>query len=67
MPKNLSLKVEILRQNLTQYEVARRAKIIPPRLSEIVCGWRVPSETEKTAIAEALGVPQEAIFPKDAA
>lgn len=62
MSKNIALKTEILRQGITQYWVASQIEMIPSRLSEIVCGWRTPSEDEKERIASVLGKSVSELF-----
>ena len=44
-------------------ELARRAGIDRPKLSEIVNGWRLPSAEQLDAITEALGWTAEQLYP----
>lgn len=44
-------------------ELARRAGIERPKLSEIVNGWRLPSAEQLDAITAALGWTAERLYP----
>jgi transcriptional regulator with XRE-family HTH domain len=59
---NLRLKVEILRQYLTQCDLARDLKISESLLSKIVRGRHEPSQELRRALAEKLRVSEEELF-----
>ena len=46
-------------------ELARRAGIERPKLSEIVNGWRLPSAEQLDAISEALGWTPKQLYPTE--
>ena len=46
-------------------ELARRAGIERPKLSEIVNGWRLPSAEQLDSICEALGWTPEQLYPTE--
>jgi len=46
-------------------ELARRANIERPYLSQIVNGWRLPSAEQLDAISEALGWTREQLYPRE--
>jgi len=56
------LKVAIVVSGQSQREIAAQAPITENRLSEIVCGWIVPRDDEKAAIARVLKQPINALF-----
>lgn len=51
----------------TQFEIARRARMSPARLSLIERGHDDPTASERAALAAALGAPEAQIFPARAA
>ena len=63
MAKNLPLKHAITDSGLSQYAVARAAKIHDTKLSAIVNGWREPSPDEQKAIAKVLRRKVSDVFP----
>ena len=63
MAKNLLLKHAITDSELSQVAIARAAKIHETKLSQIVNGWRVPSDDERKAIAKALRRKVSDVFP----
>jgi transcriptional regulator with XRE-family HTH domain len=47
-------------------ELARRAAMDRPQLSQVVNGWRLPSAEQLDAICEALGWTPEQLYPNEA-
>jgi transcriptional regulator with XRE-family HTH domain len=64
MPGN-RLRVVRAEKRVSQLRTALRAGIDPTRLWRIENGFREPSEAERGAIATALGVGEEAIWPPE--
>ena len=62
--KNIALKLAVVAQETTFYEISKRTGIYPTRLSQIANGVVTPRDNEKAAIAGVLGVTVENIFPK---
>jgi Helix-turn-helix len=54
--KVIDLKIEVIRQRRSQYEVARSAGIDPTRLNRILNGWIKPCPEELSAIRAALNL-----------
>ena len=52
-----------LRRGYTQLLLARRAGVSATRVSLIECGHVRPQRRERVALARALGVSQEKLFP----
>jgi transcriptional regulator with XRE-family HTH domain len=50
----IDLKIEVVRQRRSQYEVARAAGIDPTRLNRILNGWVEPRPEELAAVRAAL-------------
>jgi transcriptional regulator with XRE-family HTH domain len=46
-----------------QYVLAKRAHLAPSRLSVLERGYDEPSAYERSALAAALGIPAEELFP----
>lgn len=61
---HLPLKVAILESGYTQRVIAKRARISETRLSWFVCLRETPSESERNALAKALGRDVSDIFPE---
>lgn len=57
------LKLFRFKSGLTQFVVARRARISPARLSILERGHDEASPAERAALAAALGVPELELFP----
>lgn len=57
------LKLHRLKNGVTQFVIARRARISPARLSLLERGHDEPTPTERTALAAALGTTESALFP----
>jgi transcriptional regulator with XRE-family HTH domain len=57
------LKLEILRRDLSQVEVARGSGIAPSRLSRLIRGRLKARAHDRRLIAAFLGVPQRRLFP----
>ena len=60
----MELKKNIVGRYRFQYEFAQKTRIPENRLSAIVHERVRPTDGERTAIAEALGVPEADIFPQ---
>jgi transcriptional regulator with XRE-family HTH domain len=60
----MALKVAIVTSGLTQRKVALACRMPEHRLSDIVCGLREPRDTERHAIAAALGKSVDEVFPQ---
>jgi transcriptional regulator with XRE-family HTH domain len=56
------LRLKLLRQGLTQREVAIKAGIAESLMSLIVNGRFIPDEQQKERIAEVLALPKEDLF-----
>jgi hypothetical protein len=56
----IDLKIEVVRQRRSQYEVARTAGLEPTRLNHILNGWLEPRPDELSAISAALNLNQSA-------
>ncbi len=67
MPKNLALKIAILKSGRLQVEVAEDADLHESRLSKIVNGHSEPSDAERKAIARVLKRNAASLFPQAAA
>lgn len=52
----LTLRLERVRQRLSQREVARAAGLRPARLSDLELGWAEPRRDELTRIANVLRI-----------
>ena len=52
----IDLKIEVVRQRRSQYEVARSAGIDPTRLNRILNGWIEPCPDEIAAVCAALNI-----------
>lgn len=48
----------------TQWQIALATGISQSKLSQFECGYRTPSDSEKIAIASALGCEVKDLFPK---
>jgi transcriptional regulator with XRE-family HTH domain len=64
MAPNSTLKMAIWTSGKTQTDVSKAAGIHETRLSKIVRGHRAPSDDEKVAIAQALGIQVDHLFPQ---
>ncbi len=53
-----------LAQGLTQFELAKRSNVYPADISKIEAGIVRPYEKWRKALALALNVPEEALFPE---
>jgi len=67
MPKNIALKIAIVESGLSQVDIAEAAGIHETKMSSIVNGRRVPSDTEQKAIARLLKRKATDLFPADPA
>lgn len=63
MAPNSTLKTAIFLKRTTQTLVAQKAGVQESRLSRIIHGYVSPSDDEKRAIARALRLPVEELFP----
>lgn len=52
-----------LRSGVPQYVLAKRTRLAPSRLSVLERGYDEPSAYERSALAAALGIPAEELFP----
>lgn len=59
------LKMVLLKRREPQYALAARVGMSETRLSRIVQGRTTPTDAERKAIAEALGVTEKTLFPKE--
>ncbi|GGO28466.1 helix-turn-helix domain-containing protein [Deinococcus humi] len=59
------VRAEMVQQNLTQIELARRLGISPPALSQIMSGRRGTMPESLMNVLEALGLTLEAVPKKD--
>jgi len=59
---DLRLKVAVWRSGRTQRAIARQTDIAETRLSDLVRGWKQPTEREQVALAVALGESVDALF-----
>ena len=64
MPKNLALKIAILESGLSQIEVATAADLHESRMSQIVNGWREPTDAERKLLARILKRKPADLFPE---
>ena len=55
----IDLKIELVRQRRSQYEVARSAGLEPTRLNRILNGWLEPRPDEVSAIRQVLSLVEE--------
>jgi hypothetical protein len=55
----IDLKLEVVRQGRSQYEVARAAGLDPTRLNRILNGWIEPRPDEVSAIRAALKINEQ--------
>ncbi len=65
MPMNMALKIAIVQSKRPQVEIAKAADIHESKLSQIVNGWREPSDTERKALARVLKREAAELFPND--
>ena len=66
MAVRVALKAAIVRSGKSQRLVAVEAELTENRLSELVCGWVEPKDTERDALARILQVEANALFGADA-
>jgi transcriptional regulator with XRE-family HTH domain len=57
------LKLAIISAHARQYEVAQRAQMTETRLSRLVTGREQATADERKRLADALGVPENVLFP----
>lgn len=57
------LRMARLRCGLPQFLIAKRAHLAASRLSVLERGYDEPSAYERSALAAALGIPAEELFP----
>jgi transcriptional regulator with XRE-family HTH domain len=57
------LRLARFRSGVPQYVVAKRARLAASRLSVLERGYDEPSACERSALARALGMPDEELFP----
>ena len=62
MGLNLKLKIAIAASGKSQRQLAATSHIPEARISSIVRGWTSPRDTERDAIAAALGKPVADLF-----
>lgn len=68
MATNFDLKFAIIRSGKTQTDVAEKAQLHDSRLSRIINGRQPPpNDDEKKAIAKALRLPVDHLFPSEVA
>lgn len=60
------LRLHRFKSGLTQYVVARRARISAARLSLLERGHDEPTASERAALATALGIAEAVLFPERA-
>ncbi len=60
--KNLLLKKEIAGSGQLSREIAEGQDWQPSKISKIISGSYIPTDKEKEQLAQAIGVPVEAIF-----
>lgn len=63
----LNLKIAIVEVGESQRAIATRCGIAEARFSSIIRGWISPRETEREAIAAALGRPAAGLFDESQA
>lgn len=59
---NLNLKKEIIGSGKKSFEIAKSLKWHPSKISRIINETYIPTDEEKDQLAQAIGVPVEAIF-----
>lgn len=64
MALNLALKFAIIESGTSQTVVAAKAEMHESKLSQIINGHRVASETERKRIAKVLRRPVQELFPE---
>ncbi len=65
-PTLTPLRLARLRSGLPQYVLAKRAHFAASRLSVLERGYDAPTKWERAALARALGLPEEELFPVEA-
>lgn len=63
VPEDKRLAIAMELAGLTQGGVAKRAGMSQPLISQFQRGYRVPNDEQKAAIANALGVPTDVLWP----
>ena len=59
---NIQLKVALMKQGLTQRDLAFGSNIDESRISKIIKGYEAPTVEMKQAIADYLGIEMEQLF-----
>lgn len=60
--KNLTLKIALLKQDITQRQLSKKSGIDEPTISRIATGRMVPDQQERQKIAEIVGLPEQELF-----
>lgn len=62
MKKNISIKVKMVEEDITQVQLAEESDIARSILNQIISGRVNPTEAEKERIATALGAEKGELF-----